>query len=93
MLTHIIEADKFVEDEIVKLFKDWTQPTWDELDWAKMKELQTRDLLEQRDQEAKKAQLGHCFDCTSFVKHVSTSVLALWHGLTTFSSPCATMSG
>ena len=54
----------------MKLFKDWTDPKWEELDWGRIKELQTRDLLQYRSQEAEKAQIGHCFDCPHFVKHV-----------------------
>ena len=52
---------------------DWTDSIWDELDWSKIRELQTRDLLDYRKQEAAKAELGHCFECSVFVKHVSSS--------------------
>ena len=49
---------------------NWDSSKWQELDWSKIKELQTRDLIEARDREAQQAQLGHCFDCSNFVKHV-----------------------
>ena len=54
----------------MNIFKDWTNRKWEELDWGRIRELQTRDLLESRNQEAQRAQLGHCFDCPNFVKHV-----------------------
>ncbi|KAL9125324.1 MAG: hypothetical protein Q9217_005456 [Psora testacea] len=69
LLRYDEEAVKFVEDEVVEHFKNWTKPQWYELDWGRVKELQTRDLLEYRNQEAKKAQLGHCFQCHNFLEH------------------------
>lgn len=60
----------FAEAEIARLFSSWTEPHWDELDWGRVKEMTTRDILERRSQEAAKAQQGHCFDCPNFVKHV-----------------------
>ena len=45
---------------------------WDELDWlSKIKEVQLRELLDIRKQEASVAQNGVCVQCPSFVKHVS----------------------
>ena len=55
------------------ILKDWTHPAWDELDWARIKDLQTRDLLDHRHSQAENAQLGVCFDCPEFLKHVRTS--------------------
>lgn len=65
------EAVKFAEAEISKISALWTSTKWDELDWGRIKELQIRDILEDRTRKASEAQLGHCFDCPHFVKHVS----------------------
>ena len=53
------------------LFQTWEDPRWDELDWDKIKELQTRDILDHRNRQALAAQMGHCFECPQFMKHVS----------------------
>ena len=70
-LMYYTEAMKIAREELMNIYEDWTNRKWEELDWDRIRELQTRDLLEYRNQEAKKAQLGHCFDCPNFVKHVS----------------------
>ena len=74
VLSDYEEAAKFATSEFKSLSASWVDPLWDELDWGRIKEMQTRDLLEHRAEEANKAQLGHCFDCPNFVKHVCTQV-------------------
>ena len=86
------EALKIAEKEVLPLLGDWSNPKWDELDWSKIKEMQTRDLLDRRSQRASDAQLGHCFDCPQFVKHVS-EVFKCRIILMRESSQCAMMNG
>ena len=59
-----------------------------------MKELQTREILEHRKQEATKAQQAHALDCPNFVKHVSDRVSKIVVcRLMCYSSPCVMTSG
>lgn len=72
--TFHIEAVKFAEKELSKYTKSWTDHTWDELDWARVKELQVRDILDQRQAQADIAQSCHSLKCPNFLKHVSGAV-------------------
>ena len=72
---HREEQASFAEGEIANMCVSWDQPQWDEVDWSRIKELMTRDLLEYRKQEAVKAQQAHCVACPNFVKHVSDNGL------------------
>ena len=65
------EAAKLAKAELSNLITSWTQAQWDELDWGKVKEMTTHEILERRNHDGAKAQLGHCFECPDFVKHVS----------------------
>ncbi|KAI9700715.1 MAG: hypothetical protein M1836_002084 [Candelina mexicana] len=55
--------------ELLKLCKSWTSQEWDELDWARVKDLQLRNTLDERRRAASEAQRGHCLDCPEFLKH------------------------
>ncbi|PYH47598.1 SKI complex RNA helicase subunit SKI2 [Aspergillus saccharolyticus JOP 1030-1] len=63
------EAMKFADKELSKFCASWTTPAWDEMDWAKIKELQVRDVLEQRQKQAAIAQSCRCLQCPDFLKH------------------------
>ncbi|KAL2856557.1 armadillo-type protein [Aspergillus pseudoustus] len=63
------EAIKFAEKELSKLCASWTTPVWDELDWARIKELQLRDILDKRREQAAIAQSCKSLECPQFVKH------------------------
>ena len=56
--------------EVTKICVPWNQPNWDELDWSRVKELQTRVTMEHRKREAAKAQQTRALACPNFVKHV-----------------------
>lgn len=71
-----LEAARFVEGEISKICASWDQTAWDELDWSRIKELTTRDILERRQHKGSQAQQAHAFDCPNFVKHVRSIVTA-----------------
>ncbi|KAL5349704.1 Antiviral helicase ski2 [Pseudogymnoascus australis] len=55
--------------ELSRLCQSWTLPEWDELDWSKIKDMTTRELLEKRRQIAEAAQQGACISCPDFLKH------------------------
>ncbi|GAQ06728.1 putative ATP-dependent RNA helicase C550.03c [Aspergillus lentulus] len=63
------EAIKFADKELSKLCASWTSPVWDEMDWARIKELQVRDILEKRQAQAAITQSCRCLQCPSFLKH------------------------
>ncbi|KAL3475794.1 armadillo-type protein [Aspergillus californicus] len=63
------EAIKFADKELSKLCTSWTTPVWDELDWARVKELQVRDILDKRRIQSSIAQSCDCLKCPDFVKH------------------------
>ena len=77
MLRSDKDAAKFAKTEVAKLSTSWMEPQWDELDWAKVKEMTTREILDQRNQNATKAQQGHCFECPNFIKHVSDTLFVI----------------
>ncbi|KAL4914727.1 armadillo-type protein [Aspergillus aurantiobrunneus] len=63
------EAIKFADKELSKLCSSWTTPTWDELDWARIKELQLRDILDKRREQANIAQSCNSLKCPHFLRH------------------------
>ncbi|RAL11672.1 SKI complex RNA helicase subunit SKI2 [Aspergillus homomorphus CBS 101889] len=63
------EAMKFADKELSKFCASWTTPAWDEMDWARIKELQVRDILEKRQEQAAIAQSCRCLQCPDFLKH------------------------
>lgn len=67
----LTEALKFGDKELSKHCASWEGSTWDELDWARVKELQVRDILNQRQARAAIAQSCQCLACPDFLKHVS----------------------
>ncbi|QKX54813.1 uncharacterized protein TRUGW13939_01902 [Talaromyces rugulosus] len=63
------EALKFGDMELSKYCASWEDSTWDELDWARVKELQVREILNQRQAQAAIAQSCQCLSCPDFLKH------------------------
>ncbi|KAI9820336.1 MAG: hypothetical protein M1827_005958 [Pycnora praestabilis] len=63
------EAVKLAEEELAKTCETWTATEWDELDWARVKDLQLRNVLDERRKVAAAAQSCKCIDCPDFVKH------------------------
>ncbi|KAL4818822.1 armadillo-type protein [Aspergillus spinulosporus] len=63
------EAIRFADKELSKLCSSWTTSVWDELDWARIKELQLRDILDKRREQANTAQSCDCLKCPKFLKH------------------------
>lgn len=71
------EAAKFADKELSKVCSSWTNGLWEEMDWARIKELQVRDILEKRQFQAKIAQSCRCLECPNFLKHVSGAARGL----------------
>ncbi|KAI9871999.1 MAG: hypothetical protein M1830_002179 [Pleopsidium flavum] len=63
------EAVKFAEEELVKLCSSWDTPDWDELDWARVKDLQLRNILDERKDVALAAEQCTCIQCSTFLRH------------------------
>jgi len=71
LLNDRVEQQKFAEGDFVKLYSSWTSSAWDECDWPKVKDLQVRELLVQRQKVADMAENAKCLKCPNILKHVS----------------------
>ncbi|KAI5302228.1 hypothetical protein KEM56_000900 [Ascosphaera pollenicola] len=69
LLTNPREQQVIAKKELVDLCKDWTTKEWDELDWTRIKELQVREILAQRDEQVKIMQSPTCLTCPQFIRH------------------------
>jgi antiviral helicase SKI2 len=82
-LTGVLKKDQGVvqdaQAEVSKLCASWETPDWDELDWAKIKDLQLRDILDQRKHAADRAQHRECLSCPEFLDHVSPDCMESLH--------------
>ncbi|SLM40354.1 dead deah box rna helicase [Lasallia pustulata] len=65
----IEEAVKSAKAELADICASWISPHWDELDWARIQDLQLRDVLDVRKHEAAIAENVQCISCPNFVKH------------------------
>ena len=65
------EAVKVAQTEFSPLCSSWTQSAWDELELGRVKELQIREVLHQRQVQAAIAQSCECLQCPEFLQHVS----------------------
>ena len=59
------------KEEVAKLCRDWLSDDWEELDWTRIKDLQLRNILDERKQAAQEASKRKCLACPNFLKHVS----------------------
>lgn len=64
------EQERFIENEFLKDYSDWTSRAYDEQEWTKVTELSVRELLALRAKAAESAQNAKCLDCPDFLKHV-----------------------
>ena len=71
VLEHNNEATKLAVGELPRIRAAWDQSTWDEMDWSRIKELRSREIVEDRRQEAIKVQSARALECPNFVEHVS----------------------
>lgn len=71
------EATNFAAEEAAKIGAAWDQSSWDELDWSRIKEFWTREIVEHRKQVAIKAQRARALDCSNLLKHVRHGVCKL----------------
>lgn len=56
-------------DELLSLTTSWTSPTWDELDWSKVRDLSVRETLTARSSASSAAANAGCLLCPSLLKH------------------------
>lgn len=70
LLNNRDEAEKLATNEILPLCQSWTFRDWEEVNWRdRIKDLEIRKLLDQREEAAKNAQVGKCLDCPKFLQH------------------------
>ncbi|KAI9885335.1 MAG: hypothetical protein M1823_002880 [Watsoniomyces obsoletus] len=69
ILNHEEEAVDAARREMLSICSSWERDVWDELDWARIKDLQVRDILDERVKVAQTAQDRICLSCPNFVKH------------------------
>ncbi|KAL8873947.1 MAG: hypothetical protein Q9174_000666 [Haloplaca sp. 1 TL-2023] len=65
------EAESSAGGEICRLCSSWQSPSWDELDWSRLKDLHVRDILELRQQKFRIAEGTRCIECPHFAQHFS----------------------
>ncbi|KAJ5776932.1 hypothetical protein N7520_000178 [Penicillium odoratum] len=63
------ESNKFADKELTRYTDSWLNTAWDEVDWSRVKELQVRDTLAQRQAQVDIMQSCHCLSCPNFMKH------------------------
>ncbi|TVY37961.1 putative ATP-dependent RNA helicase [Lachnellula subtilissima] len=61
-------AQKAKED-LLNLCKSWSNDEWNEMDFSKVHDMQLRDILTKRVEQAAIAQKAVCLDCPQFIKH------------------------
>ncbi|KAI9826149.1 MAG: hypothetical protein M1832_000598 [Thelocarpon impressellum] len=59
------------QEDLEKICASWTAPEWGELDWARVKDLQLRNVLDERKRMAELAQGRECIQCPKFLQHFS----------------------
>ncbi|KAM3084467.1 Antiviral helicase ski2 [Clarireedia jacksonii] len=72
VVPNIIVGGEGYEDakkELARLCSSWELNEWNELDWTKIKDLQLRENLTKRVQEAITSQKASCLKCPNFLKH------------------------
>lgn len=69
ILKQIEQTLEFAKAELAEIHTSWTTSYWDELDWARIQDLQLRDVLDARKHEAATAESSQCISCPNFVKH------------------------
>jgi antiviral helicase SKI2 len=78
VIPNIFEGGELHQEAVTELSRicnSWELKEWDELDWGRIKDLQLRDILQQRQGKAKISQSCECLKCPQFLKHVSIRCL------------------
>ena len=65
----VTEQRRFAEGEFLDKYSSWASQHWDEVDWNKVSDLAVRDILVEREKQARIAQRAKCLDCPDFLKH------------------------
>ena len=77
MLRLELVQKQVVEEDFIELYSSWISTVWEELDWSKVKDLQVRELLVERQKMATISQNAESVNCPNFVRHVGTVQMAL----------------
>ncbi|KAL3418917.1 ATP-dependent RNA helicase [Phlyctema vagabunda] len=56
-------------NELLRICESWETDIWNEVDWSRIKEIQLRDIMTKRNQEASHSQKCRCLSCPQFLKH------------------------
>lgn len=84
------EAMNKAKDQLLRACSSWTSSTWQEIDYSRIKDMNIRQIIENRGKAATDAQAGEgCIVCPELPKHVSSSSTLndSNHKLTVYSSP------
>ncbi|KAI5286681.1 hypothetical protein KEM54_006598 [Ascosphaera aggregata] len=68
-LTSPKEKQGLAKRELVPLSKQWDHAVWKELDWGRIKELQVREILAEREQQVAVIESSYCLTCPQFLRH------------------------
>ncbi|KAJ5143872.1 uncharacterized protein N7515_002659 [Penicillium bovifimosum] len=63
------DAVNWAQTESHNYTRPWTDTTWDEIDWQRIKEMEIREILDKRHAQAEIAQSCSCIGCPEFIKH------------------------
>ena len=74
-LTIDTEALELARNQFVPLCGSWNYNDWDEFDYGKIKNLNFREIDDQRRKEGQVATERECLKCPDFLKHVSTELV------------------
>lgn len=74
---YLIEALELARDQFEPLCRSWNYEDWDEFDYGRIKNLNFREIDEQRRKEGQIATGRKCLTCPNFLKHVSTATYYL----------------
>ena len=69
LLEHEHEGVRLAELELSKICQTWKTTFWNEPDWNRVKDMSTRDILENRKKDLQIIQHAHCVECPDFVSH------------------------
>lgn len=69
LLDHNREEKRLAGLELSAICLTWMTTYWNELDWNRIKDMSTRDILEDRKQDLEIIQSAQCVECPDFVSH------------------------
>ncbi|KAI5307796.1 hypothetical protein KEM55_007401, partial [Ascosphaera atra] len=64
------ELHALARKEFIRLCNSWQDSVWDEIDWSRIKELQVREVLAKREEQANIVQSSTSLTCQNFLRHI-----------------------